>query len=208
MTIVEDELWSLTWARRHIDADAMADVLGRALDGRPLDFRSRLLVRDALRGLQEFWGDERFTRWAGERGFSDAINRALSEDASSAGFHDLGERLMQPTTADAVQAYFRDLGGQLRQPARFGRIGRTERSFRAPIFSTSRPAISRSMTARSFIPTSRLLLARKGGRHWPSQPRRKVSSFRKACTCAEMDRATRLRTRSNCIAERALMWSE
>jgi hypothetical protein len=60
MTTIEDELWALTWARRQIDIDAMAETVARAVRGGPLDFRSRLLVCDALKGLEERWGTVRF----------------------------------------------------------------------------------------------------------------------------------------------------
>jgi hypothetical protein len=117
MTTVQDELWALTWARRHIDADALADAAVRALDGRPLDFRSRVLVRDVLRGLQTYWGIDAYTQWERAQGLGAAAGELLRDDElGDARFHSLGERLMRPTTAETVKAYLRDLGTAVRQP--------------------------------------------------------------------------------------------
>jgi hypothetical protein len=119
MSTAADELWALTWARRHIDSNAVADRLAHLLRGGPLDFRTRLLVRDALVGLDEVWGRDRFSAWSSANGVAEAV-RSIREDADlgPTAFRRLGKRLMTPTTIETVHAFFRDLGSEVRNPAR------------------------------------------------------------------------------------------
>jgi hypothetical protein len=119
MSTVVDELWAMTWTRRQIDADALAKTLARLLRGGPHDFRTRLLARDTLQGLEERWGTDWLGTWATANGVVDAVAAIRGEaDLGPTAFRSMSERLRKPTTIETVHAFFRDLGGQLRQPTR------------------------------------------------------------------------------------------
>jgi hypothetical protein len=118
MVVVADELWTLVLGRPQIDPDALAAAIVRAVVRGDLDFRTRLLIRDALDALRRRWGAPRVEAWVSAQACSVELRRLIDSDMGPAGFPSLGERLMESTKQEMVQQFLRELGSRLAQPAK------------------------------------------------------------------------------------------
>lgn len=116
MTLATDDLWSLVQGRPQIDPDALAQTVSAIAGQGQLDFRTRLLVRDALWSLRRRWGSDRLNRWLSLQPRPDALRQLLEADLGPAGFPTLDERLMEKTSRETVLQFLRELGSQLTRP--------------------------------------------------------------------------------------------
>ncbi len=57
------ELWQLVRAGPQIDPRQLAAAVREAAGYERLDYRTRLLIRDSLLALEQFWGKETLTAW-------------------------------------------------------------------------------------------------------------------------------------------------
>src|SRR5947207_13558526 len=56
--------WQLVWGQPYIDCDTLAAAIEQDLKRAPApDFRTRLLVRDAIRAIRSYWGPQKFANW-------------------------------------------------------------------------------------------------------------------------------------------------
>lgn len=109
------ELWDLVWGKPAIDAAQLAAAIEREAGREDLDYRTRVLIRDASRALEEYWGGERHRRWLG-RMATQCDPRAIGIATSGpAGFPYIRERLMERTTPDTIRQFLRDLGSRIPQ---------------------------------------------------------------------------------------------
>lgn len=118
MVVAEHDLWALTSGRPQIDPDALAAAVERQVLVDGLDFRTRLLVRDAAEALAARWGLERFAQWLARSPARDRIAAIRREDLGPVGFPSLGRRLMEQTKPESVLQFLRELGSHTRRPAR------------------------------------------------------------------------------------------
>ena len=111
------DLWTLALRHPHIDPDRFAAALEQQAQNPPLDFRTRLLIRDSLRALSEIWGEPRARQWMQQspaRPTFDAINQ---EELGPEGFPFLGKQLMESIKPDVILALLRELGDAVDSPA-------------------------------------------------------------------------------------------
>src|SRR4051794_21397511 len=93
-------LWDLVWGKPQVDPQALAEAVAREA-GRPgLDFRTRLLIRDAADALEGRWGRERWQAWLARCGAGERVEAIRREELGEPGFPFLREALMEPTTPD------------------------------------------------------------------------------------------------------------
>jgi hypothetical protein len=120
MSTAVDNPWAAT--RRELEVDA--GTLARAIDeatrsGEPLDYRSRLLVRDGLTALRSHWGDEQFERWLG---IHPAAARAHDDPAASEqdddGFPSLKRRIVDATRPETIRQFLCELAERVARPTR------------------------------------------------------------------------------------------
>jgi hypothetical protein len=114
----EPDLWSLVLDHQYIDADALAEAVQAQAARAPLDFRTRLLIRDSVEALSSHWGPERFRRWLNRCPDRDRIEAIRAEDLGRPGFPFLPRQIMEPTRPEAIRQMFRELGGRLHQTVR------------------------------------------------------------------------------------------
>jgi hypothetical protein len=122
MSNAVEDLWSITHAGPYIDASKLARAVEHAAT-EPLDYRSRLLIRDSLAALESHWGFERFHEWLTRSPVHTKIEQArdpdyFDKDPEEIGFPSLVHRVMDPTTPKAVQQFFRELSTLVLQPTR------------------------------------------------------------------------------------------
>ncbi|HVS37713.1 MAG TPA: DUF6036 family nucleotidyltransferase, partial [Gemmataceae bacterium] len=103
--------WAMVWGQPVIDADRLAAAIEQDLRTTPdADFRTRLLIRDAVRALRSFWGKTRFGRWLADSPARLAIGAILAEDLGPTGFPAIRRRLVVNDAAVRVGQVFDLLG--------------------------------------------------------------------------------------------------
>src|SRR6266487_2020895 len=112
----QPDLWSLALDQSQIDPDDLAAAIEREAQKGQLDFRTRLLIRDSLASLQQFWGAARTAKWLREARAGDTIQAIANGDLGAPGFSLLSRRIMPATRSDTIIAFLRELGLSLAQP--------------------------------------------------------------------------------------------
>jgi hypothetical protein len=120
MSVVEHDLWALTWNHPYIDPDALAAALEQQAKqpGEELDFRTRLLIRDSIRALENCWGADRTRAWIQSSSARERFEHILQSDLGPAGFPSLNKRVMKGIDPERVLGYLRGLGDRTTDPAR------------------------------------------------------------------------------------------
>jgi hypothetical protein len=118
MPLVNDSLWRLARSGHLIDAQQLAAAVDEQAGEAQPDFRTRLLIRDALRALKAYWGPERFGEWLADSAQRDRLSTYAKADLGPEGFPTIVHRLMDATKPEAVIEFFRDLGSRIVRPAR------------------------------------------------------------------------------------------
>jgi hypothetical protein len=113
------DIWSLIQNGGSIDAQCLLDALVRAGSSLDADTRSRMLRRDAVAALIDYWGVEhvrRRLRWSGGESILDAaVERSPAR--VEGGFNTLRERLVDATNPDSLLQMLRELGTQTSAPS-------------------------------------------------------------------------------------------
>lgn len=112
----EPDLWTLTSGRPQIDPAELAEAVRRQVGESPLDFRTRLLVRDSLDALARHWGRDRVATWLTALPNRSAVERLWQSDLGPPGFPSLSDRLMDTTKPETVLQFLREVGVSLHRP--------------------------------------------------------------------------------------------
>ena len=118
MNVAAESLWDLTLGRPTIDPEALAIAIEHEMQRPDRDYRTRLLIRDSLNALTDFWGRERFDRWLERASQRDQLIAIWRSDLGPAGFSTLRGRMMQATQRQTVLEFLRELGTRISKPAR------------------------------------------------------------------------------------------
>jgi hypothetical protein len=110
------DLWTLVLRRPHIDPDQLAFALEHEAERPPLDFRTRLLIRDSLRALTAVWGAPRTTLWMNNSRVRDTLTAVAQEDLGPEGFPFLTGQLVESIKPDVILAMLRELGDVVDSP--------------------------------------------------------------------------------------------
>ena len=114
--IGEIDLWSLVLDQSQIDPDDLAAAIEREIQKPVLDFRTRLLIRDSVDSLRNFWGTARVSEWLRETPAGDTIETIVNGDLGPPGFSLLSKRIMPATRSETIIAFLRELSLSLTQP--------------------------------------------------------------------------------------------
>jgi Nucleotidyltransferase of unknown function (DUF6036) len=107
MVVRAKDLWSLAWNYQWVDPEELRAAVEEQVIRQDLDYRSRLLIRDSLKALRHYWGDERVEMWLKESPVGEEIEticRGPWDD--DRGFSSL------------IRDYFRDLSRHVHRPLR------------------------------------------------------------------------------------------
>jgi len=80
------DLWSLVRGRPQIDPHDLADAVVHQAAEAPLDYRTRLLIRDSVDALKGYWGGPRAERWLTECPLHDKIETICRDEYEKVGF--------------------------------------------------------------------------------------------------------------------------
>jgi hypothetical protein len=109
------DLWSLVRGRPQIDPNDLADAVVQQAAEEPLDYRTRLLIRDSIEALKGYWGTPRVEHWLAECPLHNRIETICSDEFDEIGFPSIRKRLMDKTDPETIRQYFQQLGFELRQ---------------------------------------------------------------------------------------------
>src|SRR5438093_11616632 len=105
------DLWSLAFGPPEVDPWDLAHAVERQADREPLDYRTRLLIRDSVVALKEYWGQGDFERWLARCPVREKLATICGEPFERVGFS-LRERLMEKTDPEVIRQFLRDLGAR------------------------------------------------------------------------------------------------
>lgn len=108
------DLWTLVLDQSEIDPADLTLAIEEQVRQQDLDFRSRLLIRDALNALQKAWGQEKVAAWLAGSPLGAEIKQLWSADLGEPGFPSLRRRIVEATRAETIRRMFRELGQKLR----------------------------------------------------------------------------------------------
>jgi hypothetical protein len=119
MVAEASRLWNLVLGRQWVDPRDLSAAVEEQVRRRDLDYRSRVLIRDSIKALRHYWGDERVETWlkgspVGEE--IEAISRGPWDD--DRGFSSLMRRVMDVIKPDTIREYFYELSRHVRRPLR------------------------------------------------------------------------------------------
>ena len=112
------DLWSLALNRPQIDPGDLADAVCVQAQETPLDYRTRLLIRDSVDALEKYWGRARLQAWLDDCPASERIRAICGESFERVGFPSLRRRLMDKTEPDKVRQFLQNLGRRLHKDHR------------------------------------------------------------------------------------------
>jgi hypothetical protein len=118
MATTTEDLWRLVKGRPYVDAAQLAEAIQAAAGQGPLDFRTRLLIRDSLEALRRSWSPRRWDGWLAGSPVRDALQAIWHEDLGEPGFPSLEGRLVTPTDPEDIRRFFRDLSRHVARPVR------------------------------------------------------------------------------------------
>jgi hypothetical protein len=111
------ELWDVVWGKPQVDPDALAGAVEReALREGPIDYRTRLMIRDSITALERYWGSDRLESWVRGSPARQSLERIRQEPFGEVGFPLLEKALVKATDPETVRAFLRDLGAHLHKP--------------------------------------------------------------------------------------------
>jgi hypothetical protein len=116
MAVQTKDLWRLVKGRPQVDPHDLADAIEEQVGQEPLDYRTRLLVRDSVEALRNYWGSPRLTDWLAQTERRDQIEAICCESFEEIGFPTLARRLMDKTDPEDIRQFLREVGVQLSRP--------------------------------------------------------------------------------------------
>jgi hypothetical protein len=118
MAVRAHDLWSLVLDQQYVDPRELADAVEAQAEEAALDFRTRLLIRDSVEALRNYWGEKWFKTWLGGCPTRDRIEEIRREDLGKPGFPFLREQIMEPTRPETIRQFFEELGSELHKTVR------------------------------------------------------------------------------------------
>jgi hypothetical protein len=112
------DLWSLVKYRPEIDPNDLALAVEHEAGQGSLDYRTRLLIRDSVHALKEYWGSDRLSNWLARCPTSQQIATICAEDFERPGFPTIASRLMEKTDPEDIKRFLRELGTHIRHRIR------------------------------------------------------------------------------------------
>src|SRR5438105_8024938 len=97
------DLWSLVRGRPQIDPNDLADAVVQQAAEEPLDYRTRLLIRDSVDALAGYWGKQRVERWLTDCATHDKIDAICHDEYEKIGFPSIRKRLIAQTDPQTIE---------------------------------------------------------------------------------------------------------
>src|SRR5215471_18802032 len=96
------DLWSLVLHQQHIDPSELAEAIEVQALHPPLDYRTRLLIRDGVDALERRWPKGEFDEWFASSPARKTLDSIRTEHFDRIGFPYLSSQLMEPTRPETI----------------------------------------------------------------------------------------------------------
>jgi len=113
------DLWGLVQFHQEVDPRDLAAAIEEQVVSGDLDYRTCVLIRDSVKALRFYWGNERVETWL-EASPIGAKVRAICQGPfdDDRGFPSLMRRVMDVTRPETIEQFLRELGSHVRRPLR------------------------------------------------------------------------------------------
>jgi hypothetical protein len=109
------DLWSLVrGGSPQIDPHDLAEAVVNQAAEEPLDYRTRLLIRDSIEALRGYWGSPKTANWFSASPAADRLTAICAEGFDEVGFPSIRKRLMDKTDPETIRQYLTHLGYEMR----------------------------------------------------------------------------------------------
>jgi len=112
------DLWELVLDHLYVDPKELSDAVQDQARQDPLDFRTRLLIRDSIDALEKHWGKALLESWIARSPARLKLEAIRREELGARGFPYLEDQLMEPTRREDVETFVRELGTVAHHPIR------------------------------------------------------------------------------------------
>jgi hypothetical protein len=112
------DLWSLALDFPQVDPNDLAEAVRQQAGEEPLDYRTRLLIRDSVDALTSYWGESRAARWLANTPTGPTIRAICRQEYEEIGFPSLRRRLMDKTRPETIRQFLEEAGRSLHNPIR------------------------------------------------------------------------------------------
>ncbi|HZU38229.1 MAG TPA: DUF6036 family nucleotidyltransferase [Gemmataceae bacterium] len=112
------DLWGLVLDEYQVDPQELATAITEEVRLEPLDFRTRLLIRDCITALGKRWGAARLNAWLSSCPARPRIDAICRETPGEPGFPFLENQVVEPTRSETIEQMLRELGSHLHRPER------------------------------------------------------------------------------------------
>lgn len=112
---LEKDLWNLVWCKPWVDPNELLDAICVEAPKYELDYRTRLLIRDSIDALRDYWGSVKLDGMLKERGVDEDIEDIVGEEFDEVGFPSLRKRLMKKTDPQDVDTFFQEISKNVRR---------------------------------------------------------------------------------------------
>jgi hypothetical protein len=114
--VISQNLWDLVQGNQWIDPEDLFAAIAEEIRQPQPDFRTRLLIRDGLNALQQYWGSDSLLRRLRQSGREEQLETVWHEELGRSGFPFLRSQLVDTTKPDTIRQLFRELAGNLHKP--------------------------------------------------------------------------------------------
>ncbi|HEY1683450.1 MAG TPA: DUF6036 family nucleotidyltransferase [Tepidisphaeraceae bacterium] len=112
------DLWDLALGQQYIDPQNIQTAIEEEVANSDLDFRTRLLLRDAISALRSVIGEVRVEQWLDKSVQAKRIRFIEGSPLGEVGFPSLVHRIMDSTKSETVKQLLRELGLLVEKPTR------------------------------------------------------------------------------------------
>ncbi len=112
------DLWKLVWGIPQVDPHDLAQAVVEQTSRDPLDFRTRVLIRDSVQALKDHWGSDRWEKWLCSCPCRERLVQVYQGTEGEPGFSTIKGRLMEKTDPEIVRQMFREIGTRVQSSFR------------------------------------------------------------------------------------------
>ena len=108
------DLWHFVQSQHWLDPDDLFEAAIQQAQSRNNDYRTRLLVRDSLMGLSQYWGESTLHDRMMQAEASEA-NSIVHDEFERPGFPSLRHRLVKPMNVEFFERVLRKIGERIKK---------------------------------------------------------------------------------------------
>lgn len=113
------DLWGLVNYHQYLDPRDLTSAIEDQIARGDVDYRTRVLIRDSVKALRNYWGPERLAAWLAVSPAGKEIDAILRQEFDDdRGFPSLVRRVMDITRPETIEQFLRELSTHVQKPLR------------------------------------------------------------------------------------------